>query len=124
MTVLRERRLAPSKVAAHLDAAIIAAPPSAAALERFERLHRRYLHEAVRGFRPPTPPPVHDPLAEQRALLAEQDAQYAAALQADQEAEAAEAAEEEAKVRRARSPSTPPRPTSTVTRRPSQVHGP
>lgn len=58
---------------------------------------QRYLVEAARDFRPPTPPPIRDPLADHRALVAEQDAQYAAALAEDERAAAEEAIEADVK---------------------------
>ncbi|KAL3930843.1 MAG: hypothetical protein SGPRY_001368 [Prymnesium sp.] len=89
--VLRERRLPATKLIATLsDAVNSVASRSVIRAERF-------LVEAARDFRPPTPPLIRDPLADHRALVAEQDAQYAAALAEDERAAAEEAIEADVK---------------------------
>ena len=106
---VRERRLQPSHLARVLGQAqreaASAAPPTA----RAEALLASYRRSARRSFRPPTPPPTQRELDAQAsamtaALLQQQDAEYAAALQADEEAERAEEesrlAEEEAEAAR------------------------
>ena len=103
---IRERRLQPAHLARILTNAQREAERAEVPTARARALLTAYRRAAARQFRPPTPPPTQREL--EAKIVAQQDADFAAALEADQAAElamaeslaeAARAAEEEAAAR-------------------------